>query len=378
MVRAWLQIHLEMKALRGRLRSFILRWKSRRVFDAFAAWCAHSRDLKLKRMLTDIITKRHLERILGRSFMLWRIALLVDALEARGRTGGSVESGRLLVSRGYFDRWRVRVRLRLASEAAESRGLMRSAMSAWRRGADGTRRRSTAARRRRERRLLYRAFSNWVLWCAGALRERAAVERAIAEGSRRLCRRSMRTWRMHVAALRAHLDSLERARVSRERHVASASFGAWRARASQRRHAPQPRAGESRSVFSAWREASSILGLEREIFSAWKASRTRIALDAFVDEKAAVRTEGSLNSAYSRVLEECSALESMVKRLDDSRRSELERIEKDSAMIDFTLNELGMQVRQCSPARPLDRRARDDRCADSPRSASVPFFDSPP
>ena len=97
-----------------------------------------------------------------------------------------------------------------------------------------------------------------------------------------------------------------------------------------------------------------------------------------VDEKAAVRTGGSLSSAYSRVLEECSALESMVKRLDDSRRSELERIEKDSAMIDFTLNELGMQVRQFSPARPLDRRARDDRCADSPRSASVPFFDSPP
>ena len=156
---------------------------------------------------------------------------------------------------------------------------------------------------------------------------------------------------MHVAALRAaHLDSLERARVSREGHIASASFGAWRARASQRKHAPRASATESRSVFSAWREASSILGLEREIFSAWKASRTRIALDAFVDEKAAVRTGGSLSSAYSRVLEECSALESMVKRLDDSRRSELERMEKDSAMIDFTLNELGMQVRQCSRA----------------------------
>jgi len=230
--------------------------------------------------------------------------------------------------------------------AAESNRLTKGAISAWKMYAVWARRIYQTSfgvmQYRRQWKLLRKAFSNWALRCSRKLKKRPAVQIAIARGKIRLYQKSIRSWTMHVAQQKARSAFVRNAQISRDTTLVSLCFLRWRNCTSLRTDASAAILLTARNVLCAWREASSILGLEREIFTAWKASRTKIVIDSYADEKA-LTSEGSLNTAYSRVLEECSALESMVQKLDDTRRSELERIEQDSAMIDFTLNELGMQ-----------------------------------
>ena len=90
-----------------------------------------------------------------------------------------------------------------------------------------------------------------------------------------------------------------------------------------------------RRSLRAWRDVvavSSDVGCGRE-----KQNAGRNAASA------ASHAEGSLSDEYTKVLEECSALEGVVERLDEHRRSEMDRIAEEAAMIDFTLNELGFQ-----------------------------------
>lgn len=97
-----------------------------------------------------------------------------------------------------------------------------------------------------------------------------------------------------------------------------------------------------RRIFQDWK-LFRIKAVKQKIFFAWK--RSMLVRDDRLrpEDSNQIDADGFLKVAYGKVLEECSCLEDMIKRLDESRHKELMRIEEESTMIDFTLNELGLQ-----------------------------------
>ena len=462
---AWVHVHIAERDLKARLRAFLIRWTSRRLLSAFAAWCAYCRSLRAKRIVIDLITRRHVERALCRGFTTWRAALAMKSLEDmrnsdrvgvvnvfRRRTvfrrlqrcfaawkralSGSRHVARLAKSRvrnrnmvtiRYMWReWRDAVKTRRLgtrhSQAMRARRnkrimtlhfnlwlsvvmeyksrrsaidalILRSqrvnlapAFAAWKLGRtlaimEKTSAREAVAREksrmlaacfgcwrhearrcrrlerlrdtlslRRRRRCLLKSFGRWIYWCSEELNKKSSITRAIAKDQNRIIRKTMRWWKDFISS-RKVADALTRKIEAVDLALKRAHFAVWRSLLEYRKSITMKAdMRRLRNLMQRWMYYADIHRVQRRAWCAWKAS-----LKSNVSEPSSsrmpttttagvlVRAEGSLNDAYSKVLEECQALEGMVQKLDERRRDEMDRMAQDSAMINFTLNELGFQ-----------------------------------
>lgn len=456
---AWVHVHVAERDLKARLRAFLIRWTSRCVLSSFVSWCTYCRALKAKRLVIDLIQKRHVERALCRSFTLWRSALAIKHLEElrdgdrvgvvnilRRRTdfrhlqrrfaawkravSGSHHVSRLtkprvlkrdMTLRYVWKEWRNIVKTRLVgmrhcqsmlarhnkrivtfhfnvwlsvvmeyksrrsainalilrskrvnlapafaawklgrklaimekasareSIARERSRLLSACFSSWQYDARKTRRlersRDTLSLRRR-RRCLLKSFGRWIYWCSEELNKKSSISRAVAKNRYRISRRAMRRWKEFISS-RKIADSLRSKIEGANSVLKRTKFAVWKALWAHRKSAcTRANVRRQHMLFECWRRNASFYSVQRQALFAWKAlPKSNVMRSANrATTSALVRAEGSLNDAYSKVLEECSALEGMVQKLDEQRRGEMNRMAQDSAMINFTLNELGFQ-----------------------------------